>query len=528
MLVVVPISGFTFHTDLLATVLAASFPFISRVDTGHILNRFNQDLMFVDTTLPMALFNTSAELFTGLVQIVLIALASVQALSVIPPLFAVLYMIQRFYLRTSKQLRLLELETKAELHTKLAETAAGITTIRAHAWAAAVRDKFGESLDRSQEGFYLLYAVQRWLQLVLGLVVAGLVLIVTGVAVRLNMQPGGVAVGAIGVALTNATSVGETLTNFIVSWTSLETALGAVARIVSFKRDTQLEPASSDSPEQLPENWPQAGAVEFVNVWASYKTADDVGLPGSNDSLPETAWGLKGLSASFKAGSKVAICGSTGSGKSTMLLAILGMIDISAGSVIIDGVSTSQVPPAALRRRFEVISQDYFSCAQTVREELDPDGKFSDEELRDTLQECGLWDKIRDSTGLTGLREELNLSNGESQLLCLARVILGSTQHPGGILLLDEATSRYVSCPKETRYGIFSLLITLSHSLDDETDDRIHNLVLGKLGQKTILSVSHRPKAAARFEEMVVMDNGVIVDRGKTSEVMKRCELFSP
>jgi ABC-type multidrug transport system fused ATPase/permease subunit len=456
MLVVVPISGVALHADLLATVLAASFPFISRVDTGHLLNRFNQDLMFVDTTLPMALFNTSAELFTGLVQIVLIALASVQALSVIPPLFAVLYMIQRFYLRTSKQLRLLELETKADLHTKLAETAAGITTIRAHEWTAFSRERFGESLDRSQEGFYLLYAIQRWLQLVLGLVVAGLVLIVTGVAVRLNMEPGRAAVGAIGVALTNATSVGETLTNFIVSWTSLETALGAIARIASFKRDTQLEPASSDPcQQQLPENWPQAGAIEFVNVWASYKAADNAGLPGGGDgnNSQGSAWSLKGLSVAFKAGSKVAICGPTGSGKSTMLLAILGMIDVSAGSVTVDGVSISQLAPAALRQRFEVISQDYFSCAQTVREELDPDGRFSDEQLRDTLHECGLWDKIRDSTGLTGPRDELNLSNGESQLLCLARVILGSRQHPGGILLLDEATSRYVSCPKKYTGG---------------------------------------------------------------------------
>jgi ABC-type multidrug transport system fused ATPase/permease subunit len=442
MLVVVSISGVALHTDLLTTVLAAYFPFISRVDTGNLLNRFNQDLMFIDTTLPLALFNTSAELFTGLVQIVLIALASVQALSVIPPLFAVLYMIQRFYLRTSKRLRLLELETKADLHTKLAETATGITTIRAHAWAASVKEKFGESLDRSQEGFYLLYAVQRWLQLVLGLVVAGLVLIVTGVAVRLNMEPGRVALGAIGVALTNATSVGETLTNFIVSWTSLETALGAVARIVSFKRDTQLELASSDALDQVPENWPQPGTIEFVNVWASYKTSDDAGLPGGDTAEP--VWGLKGASVTFNAGSKVAICGSTGSGKSTMFLAILGMIDISAGSVTVDGVSISQLPPAALRQRFEVVSQDYFSCADTVREELDPDDKFSDEQIQNTLQECGLWNKIRDSpVGLTGPRDELNLSGGEAQLLCLARVILGSTLHPGGILLLDEATSRY-------------------------------------------------------------------------------------
>ncbi len=117
--------------------------------------------VFVDTTLPLALFNTSAKLFTSLVQIVLIALASVQALSLIPPLFAVLYMIQRFYLRTSKQLRLLDLETKADLHTRLAETAAGITTIRAHGWAGFAQQRFGESLDRSQEGFYLLYAIQR-------------------------------------------------------------------------------------------------------------------------------------------------------------------------------------------------------------------------------------------------------------------------------------------------------------------------------------------------------------------------------
>lgn len=444
MLVVVPISGIALHADLLATVLAAFFPFISRVDTGHLLNRFNQDLMFVDTTLPMALFNTSAELFTGLVQIILIALASVHALSVIPPLFAVLYMIQRFYLRTSKQLRLLELETKADLHTRLSELAAGITTIRAHGWAAFAEQRFAESLDRSQESFYLLYAVQRWLQLVLGLVVAGLVLIVTGVAVRLNMGPGGAAVGAIGVALTNATSLGETLTNLIVSWTSLETALGAVARIALFKRDTPREIAGNDTREPLPDDWSRKGVIEFVNVWASYTTAGD-GAPQDNNNTNSQGgpWGLKGISATFDAGAKVAICGSTGSGKSTMLLAILGMIDVKVGYVAIDGVPISQLAPAEFRQRFEVISQDYFSCARTIREELDPDGQFSDEEICDALRECGLWDKICAMTSLDGLRSELSLSNGESQLLCLAGVILRSKRQPGGILLLDEATSRY-------------------------------------------------------------------------------------
>ena len=64
-------------------------------------------------------------------------------------------------------------------------------------------------------------------------------------------------------------------------------------------------------------------------------------------------------------------------------------------------------------------------------------------------------------------------------------------------------------------------------SLDRETDEKIHSLLLEKLGGKTILSVSHRPETAARFEEMMVMEAGEIVDRGKTAEVMKRCSLFT-
>lgn len=71
------------------------------------------------------------------------------------------------------------------------------------------------------------------------------------------------------------------------------------------------------------------------------------------------------------------------------------------------------------------------------------------------------------------------------------------------------------------------LLTPDPNSLDCETEEMIHNLVLSKLGQKTILSVSHRRETAARFDEMVVMDGGMIVDRGKTLEVIKRCDLFS-
>ena len=555
MLIVVPTSGIRLHGDLLRTVLEASFPYISKVDTGHLVNRFNQDLMFVDAQLPLALFNTSAEMFTGLVQIILVAVASLHALAVIPPLLVVLYMIQRFYLRTSKRLRLLELETKGDLHTMFSETASGITTIRAHGWTDQVHERFTKALDRSQEPFYLLSCAQRWLQLVMDLLVAGLVLIVAGVAVGLNktQQDGGggaggaVTVGAIGVALTNATSLGETLTHFILSWTTLETTLGAVARIILFKRNTELEhSAETDQPpsshygdmegtdEATAVQWLERGTIKLTNVWASYgeKSAQDNGGPGDAQNpdpgkSTNANWSLRGVTTTIEAGSKVAICGPTGSGKSSVLLALLGMLDISAGSIVVDGVSTTQLSPAALRERFDVVSQDYNDFASgcgdqmTLRDELDPDDEFSDGLICAVLRECpgGLWEKLartsrdeREKTGhdfghkiLATPRNQFSLSSGEAQLLCLARVLLRATKYPEGILLLDEATS----------------------SLDSETDQQVHRMLFDKLGKQTILSVSHRPETAARFEEIIVLEKGVIVDRGKADEVMQRCDLFA-
>ncbi|WP_257899683.1 ABC transporter transmembrane domain-containing protein, partial [Klebsiella pneumoniae] len=115
------------------------------------MNRFNQDLLFVDALLPLDLFNTCAELFTSLFQMVLIGLVSEQALTVLPALLFVLYLIQRVYLRSSKQLRLLDLGSKADLHTKFGETASGLSVIRANGWVLPMRQKFMEKLDRSQE-----------------------------------------------------------------------------------------------------------------------------------------------------------------------------------------------------------------------------------------------------------------------------------------------------------------------------------------------------------------------------------------
>lgn len=438
-------SGKRLHSQLASTVLTAQYHVMSQVDTGKVLNHFSQDLMFVDMQLPIDLFNTSSELFTALIQIVLITVASLPMLSAVPVLMIVLYIVQHFYLRTSKQLRLQELEAKAALITKIGETTsdAGLSTIRAHGWSDITMSRFLEKLDRSQEPLYLLYSIQRWLQVVLSLIVAGTVVAVLGASVALKMSKT-VSAGAMGVAFLNAVTLGETLTQLIIAWTGLETSLGAIARIALLQRQTPVEDSAVLHAGPPGRGAGGRGAIRFENVWATYSAHSGVETPGTK---PE--WSLRGVTLDIQPGERIALCGRTGSGKSTLHLALLRMVNIPAGSIFIDGVDHATMSLEALRSSFLVISQDRLKSFGTLREELDPHETFSDSRIETVLLECGVLDAVCNNPGgLAAHREDCKFSHGEEQLLSVARVILENerdcrtSESEGRIVLLDEITSR--------------------------------------------------------------------------------------
>ena len=361
-------------------------------------------------------------------QTILIAVAAVYVLAAVPVVFVALFLIQHVYLRTSKQLRQLDLQSNAGLQAKASETYAGLATIRAHRWKSMMLNELRERLDRTQEPNYLLLVVQSWLRLVLALLVAGLSVVVVGVAVATRRAGG----GAIGVAFLNLVTLGSVLTNFISSWTNLETSLGAIARIEAFERDTPREPKVSD-PVEVSATWPEKGDVKIENLHTTYATA------GSGD---PPAWSLRDVSLHIKAGERVAVCGRTGSGKSTLLLALLALVECPRGRILLDDVDISRVPRSLLRSRFHVVSQDTFSQGESVREALDPGGLFSDEAIEDVLRECGVMENVVAAGGVEGSLSGVNFSAGEAQLFVLARTILRAGGRSGGVVLLDEATSR--------------------------------------------------------------------------------------
>lgn len=186
--------------------------------------------------------------------------------AVIPFAIAFLYGLQLFYLRTSRQLRHMDLEAKSPLYTQLLETIQGISTIRSFGWASATMSTSLKLLDVSQRPFYLLRCIQQWLQLVLDLFVSGMAVLFVGIAISTNAT----SAGSVGLALLNILTLNQSLVTMIVEWTELETSLGAVARLRDIETHTPREAQECET--ILPDaSWPQSGNVVFDNIEAAYK-----------------------------------------------------------------------------------------------------------------------------------------------------------------------------------------------------------------------------------------------------------------
>ncbi|KAF1838182.1 canalicular multispecific organic anion transporter 1 [Decorospora gaudefroyi] len=482
----VPRSGVAFHKKLLDTVLASPMSFFSTTDTGVTLNRFSQDLMLIDMELPVTALNTFATFVLCIGQMALIAVAAPFAAISFPVVGVSVYFIQKFYLRTSRQLRFLDLEAKSPLYTQFNEILEGLATIRAFGWQSFVEEKAKALLDRSQRPFYLLFAVQRWLTFVLDLVVASVatILIILVVALR-----GRLSAGYVGVALLNVVLFSQSIKLLISFWTQLETHIGSVARIKNFTTEAVVEDREG---EDLipPPNWPSDGKIVFKGVEACHQPGEPV---------------ISRFSLSIKPGEKVAIVGRTGSGKSSLILSLFRMIELSAGSITIDSIPITRIPRQTVRSRLIGLPQDAYLLPGSVRLNADPLKQSSDKVIMAALKDVQLWDIIvakgdvdRYAHPLDVQVDDLHLSHGQRQLFCLARAML--RKEKASIVILDEATS----------------------NLDHATDSHIQKLLRSKFPHHTLIAVAHKLDTILDFDKVVVMNQGQLVEYGSPHKLLER------
>lgn len=185
---------------------------------------------------------------------------------VLPGILFVVYLIQRFYLRTSRQLRALDLETKTPLYTHFEETAQGLLHIRAFGWTDPNLNEALTLLDESQKAFYYMYCIQLWLVLVLGLLSAALSGVLVALALFIIKTSSGPAVG---LAFLNIMSFSALMQGLIEAWTHLETSVSSLSRLQHLMEDTPQE--KQQSLVELPLNWPSMGNIVMENVHAAYR-----------------------------------------------------------------------------------------------------------------------------------------------------------------------------------------------------------------------------------------------------------------
>lgn len=244
---------------------------------------------------PQVLTPFPTEVFKLLVQIGVLLLSQPLLGLALPVCVAVVYAVQKRYLRTSRQLRRMELESQSAVYFNFLETVSGLQTIRAFGWQAAMSRENAVCLDDSQRPIYLTLCLRRWLNVVLDAIVAciavGAVWLAVTRAIAASLPSHPVTTftssgGQIGVVLNIILVTNTTLLRLVQSWTNLEVSLGAVARLreasqetpqeegiweAGEERESSVEDEDGNADGALPASWPSAGEIELVNVTASYR-----------------------------------------------------------------------------------------------------------------------------------------------------------------------------------------------------------------------------------------------------------------
>lgn len=424
--------------------------------------------------------DSMADVFNVIGGTAIIASGATYVAAIIPLCILAIYLIQGYYLRTSRQMRYLDLETKTPLYRLFTETAAGIITVRAFGWVEYLKRENLRHLDRSQKPYYMMYCIQRWLNVVMDLFVAGVAIILVGLALGIS---GSATQGSIGLAMLNVMQFNQSLSMLINSWTGLETSLGAIARIKSFLVDTPSEGSSASESQTSPADWPQRGHIKIDNVTARYNLNDAEARPALQDATLE-----------LQPGENVLVIGRTGSGKSSFLLTLLHLLELESGAITIDDLDIAHMPRQALRGGILSIPQDPLRLPGSVRYNLSSTftSPTSSSDMEQVLSRVGLWDMLSSRGGLDTDMEDLKLSGGQRQLFALARAILvaRTRKRSGGVVLLDEPTS----------------------GMDGEMGVNMGLVVREEFRGYTVITVSHRLEGMGEADVVVRMDGGRVVE----------------
>lgn len=302
--------------------------------------------------------------------LVVISSATPAFIAMIIPLAAVYLWIQRYYLRTSRELKRLDSVTRSPIYAHFQESLGGISTIRGYRQQNRFTLENEWRVDANLRAYFPSINANRWLAVRLEFIGSLIILAAATFAIISVASGTGPSAGLVGLAMSYALQITQSL-NWIVRQTvEVETNIVSVERVLEYAR------LPSEAPEVIhrhrpPISWPAQGAVKFDNYSTRYREGLDLVL--------------KNVDLDIKPHEKIGVVGRTGAGKSSLTLALFRIIEPVEGHIDIDALNTSTIGLLDLRRRLAIIPQDAALFEGTVRDNLDPGGVHDDTELWSVL-----------------------------------------------------------------------------------------------------------------------------------------------
>lgn len=239
----------------------------------------------------------------------------------------------------------------------------------------------------------------------------------------------------------------------------------------------------------------------------------------NNDKRQSQSFALHDLKLAISPGEKIAICGRSGSGKSSIILLLLGLLDPIPGcanNITIDDVSLSRVDRTSLRERVLTIPQDvvFLPDGTSFQQNLDPFGVSSPEACRAVLATVGLCGLIEAHGGLAGGLKTDMLSQGQKQLFSLARALLRHRSRAAAAASVPHEDGYDMAAEAQQRGGLL-LLDEFSSGVDHNTDREMQKIILDEFADYTVVMVSHRLEMVADLDQVIMMEAGRIVEMGR-------------
>ncbi|KAG0583130.1 hypothetical protein KC19_3G111800 [Ceratodon purpureus] len=472
----------SFFDSFLSCFVRAPMAFFDTTPSGRILTRFASDQSNLDFLLPILMGTVLSQGFQALGILVVICQVTWQMIFLILPLAYAYFLFQRYYIATSRELTRMDAITKTPVILHFSETISGFVTIRAFGEQPRFATVNMERVNANLRMDFHSNAANEWLGFRLEMI--GTVMLASSALVMVTVARNIIGSELVGLSLSYGLALNGCLCGVVYLACQLENKMVSVERINQYCGITSEAPPVIENSRPA-ESWPTHGSIQFQRLQLRLR--------------PDTPLMLKGISLNIKGGEKVGVVGRTSSGKSTLIQALLRLVEPSGGRILIDNLDIQLIGVKDLRTKFGVISHEPTLFEGTVRTNIDPLQEHSDREIWEALQICQLAGTIKDKNGkLDSLVVDVgeNWSVGQRQLFSMGRALLKKAK----ILIYDETTA----------------------SVDTRTDAIIQKIIRSEFAKSTVISIAHRIPTVMDSDKVLVLDSGLVKEFDVPSRLLEQ------